>query len=1845
MSIFQDDLSLETKLERARMELLDLSARNRLLNVPRFSAAAKTVEVVDEKSKVIFRMLVDEGKTFTFVPGRERNSGLPDADGEDQLAELPQPEPDEPVDEHGIADRHSDTKLQTRMSSKGLQSRLFDLYHDARTLEEEQGVNVLYLALGLLKWIDPTNAANLRHAPLVLLPVRLERGAAGEKFRLRWRQEEQTANLSLEAYLDRVHSLRLPAFEPGEDFDIAAYMTGIGEAIATKVGWEVRPDDVILGFFSFAKFLMYRDLDPENWPGHAALTHHRLIRSLLADGFAAGDTLIPETGRIDDFLSATDMLHVVDCDSSQTLAVHDVRSGRDLVIQGPPGTGKSQTIANVIASAIADGKTVLFVAEKMAALEVVKRRLDQAGVGDACLELHSNKTNKRLVLNELKRVWELGSPRGDYPDGSARRLTEARDILNAHVDRMHLPHPHAILTPYEVFGHLARLRAAGRRPSDITLDGVERWTPDDRRVREKLLVELSQRVRDIRCPDDHPWRGIGLRMVLATSVERVMERLSAMMAVFVSWHASREALAKTLELEVRPAFSDTPALLSLARLIASAPPLDPAALASPIWATNACDVLYLLEIGREMERLSAELEGKVTAVGLVDPVEDIIPLLSRLPADFGTDAFDRVEAMVQMLPRLVNEVGRLAADLGSSADVLSLIAIDRLVATGERVAAAPDASPEAFAATVWDSGVEQASDLAQEVAAVELARREVGALLTDAAWTTDVAEARRALAKHTGLMKRLNGSWRRASALMKSVLRNPEGPLSEVLACLDALTRGQAALRAVANGDGFGRSAFGAGWRGDKSASAPLIALVEWMRTLKGLGAEPRLIAGRTPERSLIGDRSLAVRKLAEVIRAQLSALWSDLGEHASTIFGDGLTAERADLAVVSRTAPELARANRRCARALSFKADIPERIRLLQLIVRHQDVNAALAEGEHFGSRAFGNAWMAAGSDWTALACASEWIASHPEGRMLASRIGDRSALLPASDEIERVQAAWLLDLTQLLNDLETNSEAVFASSVLDELRPEDVAERLRIWLENSEQLSKWVAYRDRAETGRSLGLATIVDLLHFGRLAPENTLPTYEMAYFEALLSDCVRIDPELGRFDGTLHDGVARDFAALDEQRIAAACIEVVRAHHRRIPQPSGVGPVGVLRGEMARRRGHMPIRLLMQKASPAVQALKPVLMMSPLSVAQFLTPGQMSFDLLVMDEASQIQPVDALGAIARCRQVVVVGDEKQLPPTKFFSKMVSGAPDDDDADGAQVADIESILGLFTARGLPQRMLRWHYRSRHQSLIAVSNSEFYENKLFIVPSPYTQEAGIGLHFHHIPDGVFNSGEGKGTNPVEARAVAEAVIRHAKSQPALSIGVACFSASQRRAIQEAVEVLRRLNPDTEGFFQNAHPSEKFFIKNLENVQGDERDVIMISVGYAKNPQGYMAMRFGPLGADGGERRLNVLISRAKQRCDVFASITDEDVDLKRGKGKGVSAFQLFLHYARTGRLSLAAPSERQQDSIFEEQVGDALQARGYQVHPQVGIAGFFIDLAIGDTDRPGRYLLGIECDGAAYHSSRSARDRDRLRQAVLEDHGWIIHRIWSADWFQRPNEQLERTIAAIEAAKLVLDERQEAGHAARRAVPVEVITLERGEITEIGLMTNAAEPRSLNAYVEARPIVPMTYEMHETPGAQMAELIEQVVLTEGPVHLDEVIVRLRGAWGLQRAGGRIQASVERGLAIAVQRGRIVQERQFLTTPSQSVRVRDRSRVSSVALRRPEMLPPTEVEAAILGVVQRNLGASIEEVAAAVPRLLGFKATSSQLRRLVLDGIETLKSNADLRDEGLLVVTALGQK
>jgi superfamily I DNA and/or RNA helicase/very-short-patch-repair endonuclease len=448
------------------------------------------------------------------------------------------------------------------------------------------------------------------------------------------------------------------------------------------------------------------------------------------------------------------------------------------------------------------------------------------------------------------------------------------------------------------------------------------------------------------------------------------------------------------------------------------------------------------------------------------------------------------------------------------------------------------------------------------------------------------------------------------------------------------------------------------------------------------------------------------------------------------------------------------------------------------------------------------------------------------------------------------------------------------------------------------------------------------------------------------------------------------------------------------------------MGVIRGEIGRKRNHMPLRKLMKTAGDTIQKIKPVFLMSPLSAAQYLPPGAIEFDLLVIDEASQVRPGDAIGLIARCRQMVVVGDKKQSPPTQFFDRMIADDVDPGDEDPskadagagvAPVSDLESILSLCEARGVEKQMLRWHYRSRHPSLIQVSNAEFYK-RLVMPPAPSTDRKEKGLRLRRIA-GAYDRG-GLRTNLIEAEAIVAAAADHARTNPALSLGIITFSTAQRDLIGDCLETKRRSDPILDAYLRE-RGREDAFVKNLENVQGDERDVILISIGYGPREPGKPldSMAFGPISSEGGERRLNVLFTRARARCEIFASFGSGDINPDRATGAGPRLLKRFFQFAETGILDEAKSYGADFDSPFEA-------------------TGFRIDFAVRDPRDPGRFVLAIECDGATYHSALWARERDRLRQEVLEGLGWRVHRIWSTDWFYRRDEQLRKLKAALDAA-----------------------------------------------------------------------------------------------------------------------------------------------------------------------------------------------------------------------------------
>ncbi|MGO4551235.1 DUF3320 domain-containing protein [Lysobacter sp. 2RAF19] len=1841
VSPFREAGSIDQKIERARTELLDLSTRNRLLHTPR-GGRAKTVEVVGELARVMYQTLVGDGKRFTFAPGRvqadleAQEEAVPSESADPELVA----QPDEELDETGRRPSQWDNKLNTRMTSAGLQKRLLDLAIDARTLEEEQGVNILYLAIGFLRWRATSTPDQDRFGPLVLLPVRLERSNAGEKFHLKWSGEDPQTNLSLQLYLRREFGMKLPDITDVESFDIQQYLEEVAALVAGRPSWGVLADDAVLGLYSFAKFMMYRDLDAQQWQARGGFNALPSLRGVVADGFPNA-RLSDENIRIDELIPPSQMVHVVDCDSSQALVVHDVQQGASILVQGPPGTGKSQTITNIIATAVNANKRVLFVAEKMAALDVVKRRLDGANIGAACLELHSHKAQKRTLLEELNRTWLGAKPA--HKDGAVviAQLTQARDDLNAHADRLHAPLDPAKLTPFQVFGHLVRLRREGYTTATVDLESPARWSPSGLDERERLLRDLVQRIKDMGTPNRHPWSGVGIRGLMPNDRDRVVAIVSATSQQLGDWRGDAGELLSFLGLSALRHFADIHAAVARAELLLTSPQLGAAALTNAIWDDPVAIDAVLEELATAQRLRLALPEVAEPGALAVDWQPVVSALDSLLPTfvlgnELATLARNHTE-----LDRLIGAATRLAQLLGEHGR-LTLDSAAHIAAIGERAASIPAIDRQALVAHIWDIGVDTVDELIEAVEQVQQTKARLGGVFRDAAWSQNWEEARGYLATlGSSFLRFFNGKWRAANRKVRGQLLDPKLPATEALLHLDDLIGAQAAQRKIAERDRQGDEAFGGGWQRERSEVAFLRGVAEWMRSLRPLGSGVRERLADVADRELAAELGKRVGPLVDAIRSQLLPISEALIAADRRPWGEETILRRVRLDELRTRCAHWREVSNTCAMLAG-----PDRLTVAQAtdaIARVRETKAALDaldQASPAGQAGLGLLWAEIDTDLSAVRTATRWMHDHGEVRAVAARNDDPKGALSKAKELAVAGSALADSLQSLFARLEfVGNDAV---GVVPGTAPLDaLATLLSRWHEHPESLPQWVAYQARAGEACDSGMRQLVDQLAAGDISPSAAIGTFKLAYYEAVLAAMVKREPVLAQFDGERQRLMVSQFEHLDEARMDYARYQVQAAHHGKIPSRAGAtGPTALLLGEMAKKRGHLPIRQLMSKCGPTVQALKPVFMMSPLSVAQFLPPGEVEFDLLVIDEASQVQPVDALGAIARAKQLVIVGDERQLPPTRFFAKVVGEADENKDTDDTEAGDVESVLGLCRARGLPDRMLRWHYRSRHESLIAVSNSQFYENKLLIVPSPYTGEAGLGLQFHHHPNTVYDRG-GTSTNVEEAKIVARAVIQHALERPHLSLGVAAFSTQQRRAVFDQVELLRRQHPEAEGFFA-AHPNEPFFVKSLENIQGDERDVIYISVGYGRDSQNRMTMNFGPLGKQGGERRLNVLISRAKSRCEVFSSITDEDINLEGTQARGTVAFKLFLHYARTKRLGIDQHEQAiVAHQVFEEEVAAALRARGYTLDTNVGIAGLYIDIAIADPRRPGRYALGIACDGAWYGKASSARDRDRLRDKALRDKGWTMHRIWVAEWFQRPQAELERAVAAIEHA---LAESEDVANPLmqRRPVPVEIETVEGDVFDEVGLIpSDLKTTRDGVPYEEASFRVPSNhYELHLLPADKMADVVYDVVAIEGPIHRAEVVARARDLWGLQRAGSRIQTAVEAGIARALGQRRIERSHEdFLALPQQVISVRDRSGVFSTTLRRPDYLPPQELDAAIVDIVNANHGATVPELVLHVSRQLGYKSTSVQLRSVIEDRVDAVVRAAKVRFENNMIV------
>ncbi|MCR8560073.1 DUF3320 domain-containing protein [Mucilaginibacter sp. BJC16-A38] len=1541
-----------SRLEASRKELLDLGLRNPLLNYK--TSKARGLHIIQEKSVYIYEILVKQNKSMTFL-------GLPEKVGEEQGAlfpELSQPE---------IMEAYQDTKLQTSEVDLKLQVKLLNTYYFSKTSIEEQGVNTLYLSLGMLNWYEEGNDEDVRQAPLLLIPVSLERSSANERFRLRYTGVEIGANLSLQAKMMADFNITIPDLPETDDFNIEQYFADIRERITRYPKWKIDDDAMELGFFSFGKFMIYHDLDSSKWPEKDAPAIHPNINALFSDGFKDAEPTATEEDYLDTDTVANELFQVVDADSSQVLAMLAVHEGRNMVIQGPPGTGKSQTITNMIANAIGQGKKVLFVAEKMAALDVVKRRLDAINLGEACLELHSHKANKKELHEELKRVLELGKPTFEALQQELVLLEAYRKELNEYCSAINNAIIGSGLSAQKIIGFLLNISKTSSQVHlpKIAIEQIEHWDANRMGIAEAMADRIQARLNDIGIPSKLLFWGSKLNVLMPHEEQPVQQLLSGALQSLKYLQQEVENVAAQFSIAAPKSRLGSIQLLELCELASQSPDLKGISVNNDAWLLNQHDITELLE-------------------------------------------------------------------------------------TGKRFAAL---------------------------------RQEYKDILIPEAWDQNVLEMRQNLMAY-----------------------------------------------------------------GDK-----------WYKFM-------------------IGAYGNSKKQLAAMSKVPLPS-------------------------------------------------GAAEKIRMVDAISESRRLENTLNELEPLAARLFGNRWLKQRSDWdglikvaTYLAQLQGAIASRTVPREIIeylAKIENGDAAKASFNLLTTKLNAQLQSLQAVLEKLQVDLAVRSPGTSLDQIFFEAQQQMLESWISKFPELQKMIAWNNLAKTAKEEGLSVLINSSLEWEGAREHLKTALQKTWYEYLIDQVFAFSPALIKFERASHEEVIEKFRKLDLLNLHYNRARVALKHWEGVPRQQAGGQVNILRNEFNKKARLMPIRKLISEAGLAIQAIKPVIMMSPMSIANFFAPGSIEFDLVIFDEASQVRPVEALGAIARAKQLVVVGDSKQLPPTSFFDKMNTDIEDEDNV----TADLQSILGMCDAQGAPQRMLRWHYRSRHESLISLSNREFYENKLVIFPSPGSRTK-MGLAFHYLEDAVYDRGKTR-TNPIEAEAVADAVIHHALNNPKQSLGVVAFSTAQMQAIQNTLEGRRRKHPEVENFFRS-HPNEPFFVKNLENVQGDERDVIFISIGYGKTEEGKIPMSFGPLNNEGGERRLNVLITRAKLRCEVFTNITSEDIKPTESTKFGIKALKSFLYFAQHGRFDSLDEIINTQKRPFEDQVADQLVAKGYTVRKKVGSEAFYIDMAIVDPQNPGRYILGIECDGEAYASAKSARDRDRLRKQVMETMGWKIFRIWSTDWFRNPKQELERLVAAIEKAKELTaqddidDEAQD--H--------EVITVNREKGGEV--------KSSLPPYVLTKlPAEVGLPEMHLHSFAKLAGWITDVVKTEGPVHLEEMTRRMADAARIGKVNSRVKYTITQATQYALDQRMIKAKGDFLWPADiEQPTLRDRSALPSTS-KKLEYIAPEEIDLAIQKVVEEAIGIQPEAAVSFIAKMLGFARVTEDLKNDILHHIDLSLEKGSVIEDG----------
>ena len=1644
---------IKERIEALRPKLQDTSRRNPLINNVLNAKSASFVRIVDEKPQSIYNdLVISDGGAMQLVPLPPTDIDPPDEDThefrnafqsaqatdekylkiiekidfeldekaidkqekadrdlKDRIREMldmpPRPKSEQIADlvnhakSHGINpssslpasdyvaedDRHDDDLLQTLLLPKTFQSRMAKILSKARMYQEERGLDVVYIVFGYIKWTLPNTEKNDEFkSPLLLIPVSLnkQKSASGEIYTVS-KLSEPIFNPSLAHKLKVEAKIDLKKIEEifeTESLDVEQFFIEFSELKPKNMLWNVLRE-ASFGVYPFQGIELYYDLDTEfldfeNFP---------VVSELMVGKNASNDGVSESFNESDvDTAKASRLVPhlVLDADSSQFIALLKVANNENVALEGPPGSGKSQTIVNAIANAIYAGKRVLFVAQKVTALEVVFSRLQAIGLEQFILPMMGGYGGSEEFYDAVAHRLNQQPSFSSREISSLKSKYEAqRDKLSEYIDLLIKPVVNTGMTVHQVLGLaiannevIKKLPLALRSVNIFPQNYIEDFSPKDLEAVADKITDWKEKLIESELDNTSVWFNSnpstinidGINDALVSSRVALLELEQSIQSKDVEAqkiiNEYFENDLKNIEYQLNQAINDE----NLRKIND---------LSKEIGILNLEKNIQLVaNIDRELEELSLKNNLDVEIIkdiaNLDNDLDKLVKTLSSLKIQrLDVDSVDRILSSVEKKTsslELANNINdKIISLIGVSVSPKNLLAYQSFSEVKNEIDSLKD--------YLRVEGFQSALDELRE--ARKYYKNGSKLLTTDVLPDPKTLKNLKDTIVNSGLFAFFSSKVK--SAKLKSIdllseLSSDSSKQSIVDALDDILTISKNIydLNISEYIESFSKDF-------DKRSNAMLIAIDELITVNEST--------------KLNEKHSLNLICYEEI--NEIFSLIKNLKLHDYTWEKISELSSRFSI------------------RLNELKIDFDSLKNAQEFCYEHGIVNISDVEILSDTAKKSKNLQSARFESLDGL---NQFFDIDTDFNLLSNSLSDYKNLSEVSIQLllENKDSKILDYISRKIDTLSLISNSAMkllsAKGVnIDDLNISSINNSIDLLNQHKNDqigLNSIILHQSIVQDAENAGFGDVLK-----KIESNSGIPIRDLSRATIVSTFMDRIERDYGakllKFNGTSLSDARKQLQDLDRKIINLSPSEVKASALSKASPPPGVSygrksdysDLALLKHELQKKR-RTPPRKILKRAQGALLELFPCWMMVPTAVAQHL-PRSGVFDLVIIDEASQMTPENSISALMRGKNVLIAGDTNQLPPTNFFKGLSSDEDEDEDVTTTE----ESILELANMQFHPKHRLLWHYRSKHEDLIAFSNHYVYDKELVIFPSPNPISEGMGISLVQV-NGTFQ----RGINPAEAQVMLEAIVQFMKDTPERSLGVAVMNQSQMEQLESFVLREAETNKNVSNYldYWNSEREglEKFFVKNLENVQGDERDVIFVGTVYGRDPEGKFYQRFGPINGPAGKRRLNVLFSRAKEQIVTFSSIPLSDFN-PSPTNEGATLLRRWLEFSATKRLGEVSHNHERAgytDSPFEDHVIEAVNSLGFEAVPQVGVSSYFIDIGVKHPKYPFGYICGIECDGASYHSSKSARDRDRLREEVLNRLGWDLYRIWSTDWFR---------------------------------------------------------------------------------------------------------------------------------------------------------------------------------------------------------------------------------------------------